>query len=152
MKTKMLIVTDLGLLKVYRYETPKEGSPRITLLEQLVLEPAHLHLTDQITDSAGRRDTPAGKMGGGTMADSHNLQLEVKRRLVKTIARKVEALAGAAGAEGCWLAAHKEIVHPILDELSHAVRSRIEKLVPRDLTKLEPREVLGHFQQTGSPA
>jgi hypothetical protein len=149
MNAKLLIVTDLGLLKAYKLDTPDEGSPRLTLLEQLVLEPAHQHLAAQITDNAGRRAAPAGKMGGGTMADGHNLELENERRLIKKIARKIEDLAGSNARETCWLAASKDILRPLLDALPSQVCSRFEKQVPQDLTKLEPKQVLGHFLAAG---
>ena len=144
MKEKLLIVTDLGLLKAYKLEIRKEGSPRMILVNQLVLESAHQHLTDQITDSAGRRAATAGNTGGGTMADSHNLELETKRRLIKKLAQKIESLA-LASADGCWLAAAKEIMRPILEALPSTARARIEMQVPRDLAKLDPKEVLEHF-------
>jgi hypothetical protein len=145
MKTRLLVVTDLGLLKAYHLELRDQGSPHMTLLEQVVLEPAHKHLTQQITDSAGRRAAPAGRMGGATMSDGHNLELETRRRLTRQIAQKIELLAGQSGAELCWLAAHKEILRPVLELLSGPVRARVEKSVPNDLTKLEPKDVLAHF-------
>ena len=144
MKTKLLIVTDLGLLKAYKLELHNEGSPRMILQEEIVLEPANQHLADRVTDSAGRRAATAANTGGGTLADSHNLELEIKRRLIKKLARKVETLA-AHGPDGCWLAASKDLLHPILEALSKPIRDRIEIHLPRDLAKLQPKEVLGHF-------
>jgi hypothetical protein len=144
MKAKLLIVTDLGLLKAYHLETREGASPKMTLRVQCVLEPAHLHVTDQVTDSAGRR-TAAGNRGGGTMADSHNLELEVRRRLIKQLAQKIETLATPNLAEGFCLAAPKDLLRPISEALPQTVRARIEKQVPLDLTKLEPKEVLARF-------
>jgi hypothetical protein len=145
MNAKLLMVADLGLLKAFRMEQYETGSPRLVPIEQLSLEPAHLHLTDRITDSAGRRATHPGSRGGGTMADRHNLELEVRRRLVKQIARKIEEIVGGEGADGWWLAANKEILRPILEALPQSLRARAETQVPRDLTKLEPKEILNHF-------
>jgi hypothetical protein len=145
MKARLLIVTDLGLLKAYRLEPREEGSPRLTLIEQFVLEPAHQRLTQQLTDSAGRRAAPPGNMGGGTMADSHNLLLENRRRLIRQLAQKIETLANSNSSDGFWLAAQKEILHPLVDSLTRGVRDRIEKSLPEDLTKLEPKQMLGHF-------
>ncbi len=145
MKTKLLIVTDLGLLKAFKLELRDSGSPHLTLLEEHILEPAQQHWGEQITDSAGRRAAPAGNMGGATMADAHNLELETKRRLTRQIAQRIETLAAANATEPCWLAAHKEILRPVIESLSNRVQGRIEKKVPSDLTKLEPRQVLDHF-------
>jgi hypothetical protein len=144
MKAKLLIVTDLGLLKAYQVELPRKGSPQMKLVEELVLEPAHQHVAEQITDSAGRRAATASGTGGGTMADSHNLHLETRRRLIRELAHSVSTLA-ASHPDGCWLAAAREILHPIVAALPQALRGRIERQVPRDLTKLAPREVLSHF-------
>jgi hypothetical protein len=145
MKARLLMVADLGLLKAFRLEQPEQGSARLIPIEQFSLEPAHQHLTDQLTDSAGRRAPRPGSGGGGTMADRHNLDLEVRRRLIKKLARKIEEIAAGHDADGWWLAAHKEIIHPILEALPQALRARAETRVPRDLTKLEPKDILGHF-------
>jgi hypothetical protein len=145
MNARLLIVTDLGLLKAFKLEPRDGGSPRLTLVEQHVLEAAHQHLTRQVTDSAGRRAAPPGNMGGGTMADGHNLLLENRRRLVRQLAQKIEVLARADGSGGLWLAAQKEILHPLVDSLPREVRDRIEKSLPEDLTKLDPKQVLAHF-------
>ncbi len=79
------------------------------------------------------------------MADRHNLDLEVRRRLIKKLARKIEEIVAGHGENGWWLAAHKEIIHPILEALPQPLRARAETQVPRDLTKLEPKDILGHF-------
>ncbi len=79
------------------------------------------------------------------MADRHNLDLEVRRRLIKTLARKIEELVTGHGTDGWWLAAHKEIIRPLLEALPQSLRARAETQVPRDLTKLEPKEILDHF-------
>jgi hypothetical protein len=145
MKARLLVVTDLGLLKAYKVEPRAEGTPRISLLEQFVLEPAHQHLIDQITDSAGRRAAPGGNMGGGTLTDTHNLELENKRRLVRRLAQKIEALIDVHALDGFWLAAPKEILRPIVELFRQETLLRIEKKLALDLTKLEPKQVLEHF-------
>jgi hypothetical protein len=145
MKARLLMVTDLGLLKAFRFEEHQGESPRLIPIEQMNFEPAHQHLTEQITDSAGRRASQAGARGGGTMADRHNLELEVRRRLIKKIALRIEEIVSGHGADGWWLAAQKEIMHPILEALPQGLRARAETQVPRNLTKLEPREILNHF-------
>jgi hypothetical protein len=43
------------------------------------------------------------------------------------------------------LAASREINHQLLEELEPEVRSKIEKNVTADLTKLERAEILRHF-------
>jgi hypothetical protein len=145
MKDRLLIVADLGMLKAYHLEFRDEGSPRMTLIEQLALEAGQQHTANQITDSAGRRAAPAGRMGGATMADAHNLELETKRRGVRLIAQKIESLLASVTPNGCWLAAQKEILRPVVDSIPQALRPRIEMQVPHDLTKLDTKQVMEHF-------
>ncbi len=145
MKGRLLIVADLGLLKAYQLDRSPKGSPRMTLTKEVSLESAHQHLTEQITDSAGRRTAPGGKMGGGQMSDAHNLKLETKRRLVRALSRNVEELVRGDDVEVCWLAAHKEILKPLTLALTREARACIEKTLALDLTKLKPVEVLARF-------
>jgi hypothetical protein len=145
MKDKLLIVTALGQLKAYKVEFPPKGSRRVTLLESVVLEEAHHRLGEKLSDLAGRHAGSTQKSWGAPMADSHNLRLELKRRLLKQVAEKVEVLLIRYGNEGCWLAAPKEINHQIFDALSPRLRVRIEQNLPHDLTKMEPKALIEHF-------
>jgi len=147
MKSKLIILADLGLLKAYRLETPENGSPRLALLQETAYADAHQHLTDRITDSAGRRNKPGTRAGGGPLADSHNLELEVRRRMVKEIAAGIRKLLRATPGENCWLAANKGMLRPLVEALPKASQTRIERTVARDLTRIEPRRVLRHFQE-----
>jgi hypothetical protein len=145
MKNKLLIVTDLGSLKAYRLDATPKGTPRLELLEEVVLEAAHHRLVEQVTDLAGRHVGPTRKSWGAPIADDHNLKLETKRRLIKQIAGHIKRLVEASRDSGCWLAAHKEINHLILNELTPAARKRIEKILARDLVKAGQLELLECF-------
>ena len=59
--------------------------------------------------------------------------------------KRIQGLTERSGCDGCWLAAHKEINQQILDELPPSTRNRISKNLPRDLTKLEQKELLDQF-------
>ena len=98
-----------------------------------------------VTDLAGRNTGSGQGRGGGPMADVHNLELEMKRRSLRQLVSHIETLAQANPGDGCWLAAPKEIMHQVLESLAPPVRGRIEKSVPRDLTKTEPKELLEYF-------
>jgi len=148
MNPKLLIVTDLGLLKAYKVEQTPEGTPRLERLEEVVLEEAHHRLVEQLPDMAGRHVAPTQIKWGAPVADDHNLKLEIKRRLIRHIARHIQRLLQRDHFDGIWLAAHKEIDHEIVEELPPAIRARIEKNLPRDLVKAEPRELLERFQAT----
>jgi hypothetical protein len=147
MKSKLIILADLGLLKAYRLETPETGSPRLALVSETPYLSAHQHLTDRITDSAGRRNKPGARGGGGPLADSHNLELEVRRRMVKEIAAGVKTLLREAGADGCWLAANKEMLRPLIEALPKTTQARIERTLARDLTKTRPQQLLRYFRE-----
>ena len=145
MKSKLLILADLGLLKAYKIDLTRKGTPRLEPLEEVLLEEAHQRVVDRVTDLAGRHVAPTQKSWGAPIADDHNLRLETKRRLIKKIAGHVERLIQRHAGEGCWLAAHKEINHQILEEVPQAIRARIEKNLQRDLVKAEQEELLEHF-------
>jgi hypothetical protein len=79
------------------------------------------------------------------------LQLEFKRWLIRQISDHIQRLVERSGCDICWLAAQKEINQKILEELPLAVCKRIKKNLPRDLTKLEQKELLDQFlKQTPS--
>jgi Protein required for attachment to host cells len=145
MKNKLIIVADLGLLKVYRLTFTPEQTPRLEQLEELVLEDAHSRVVDKVTDLAGRHISPTQKNWSAPLADDHNLKLESKRRLIRQLADHIERLIQRNDFDGCWLAAHKEINHQILNELPVAIRERIKKNLPLDLTKVGQKEVLDQF-------
>jgi hypothetical protein len=148
MKPKLLVITDLGLLKAFRIEHTPKGTPRLELVEEVLLEDAHQKLTDKLTDQGGRNTGSANRGGTTTMADTHNLQLEYRRRLVRQLASKIETIVSSHGKDGCWLAAPKEINHLITEELPRSSRERIEVNLARDLTKIEPSRLLEHFPST----
>jgi hypothetical protein len=146
MKNKLLIVADLGLVKVYKLDfTLQQHTPRLEQLEELVLEEAHSRVRDQVTDQAGRHISPTQKKWGAPLADEHNLKLEFKRRLIRRIADHIQCLIERSGCDTCWLAADKEINHQILEQLPPTARNRIRKNLPRDLTRLGQKELLDQF-------
>ena len=145
MKNKLVIVTDLGLFKGYRLDLTPSQTPRLELIEEFVFVEAHRRFDEMVTDMAGRHVGPTQAAWGAPITDDHNLRLETERRLIKRIARHVEDLVQRNGHDGCWLAAHKEINHQILEELSPQMRGCIEKNLPRDLTKAGEKDLLEHF-------
>jgi hypothetical protein len=77
--------------------------------------------------------------------ERHNIELESRKRMVRQLAQRVNALARPEEVECCLLAASREINHQLLAELEPGVRAKIEKIVAADLTKLERTEILRHF-------
>ncbi len=133
------------MLKAYRLEFTQQNTPRLEELEKVVLEEAHTRLVDTVSDLAGRRAAPAQRNWGAPLGDDHKLQLESKRRLIHEINSHMERLIQNSDCHMCWLAAPKEIIHQILDELAPPVRKRIRRVIPCDLTKTGPKELLDQF-------
>jgi len=109
---------------------------------------AHEKLVDKVSDLSGRFPRSTG--GGGARAamsdgERHNIELESRKRLVRQLAQRFNALARSPKIERCLLAASREINHQLLQELEAPVRAKIEKNVPADLTKLQRAEILQHF-------
>jgi Protein required for attachment to host cells len=144
-KKELLIVTDLGELKAYRVEFTPRRTARLELVEDIVLEDARLRVIETVTDMAGRHSGPTQKNWGAPLGDDHNLKLETKRRLIRQIAGHIQRLIERTGSDGCWISAHKEINQQILEELPQAIRARIEKNLPLDLTKATQAELLEQF-------
>jgi|GEM_PF-383949 hypothetical protein len=146
MKTpQLLIVTDLGLLRAYRRELTPRGTPRLELIEETRFDDAHVRVKDKVTDFAGRRGASAGSQVGTPLSDSHNLELEMQRRLIRKIAAQIKSLIQRTNNLRVWLAAPKEINHLILDELPQSLRQRIEVNIARDLAKADKCELLKTF-------
>lgn len=144
MKNKLVVVTNLGGLKAYRYETTLEGTPRLELVEEVVLEEARRRFDETVTDMAGRRTGPTHAAWGAPIADDRDLRLEYERRLIKRLAGHIEEII-QRNEYDVWLAAPEEINRQILDELPESVRPRIKKNLSRDLTKADQKELLKHF-------
>jgi hypothetical protein len=145
MTPKLLIVTDLGLLKAYKVLTTPKGSLHLDPIETVVLDEARQRVLDKVTDLAGRRGSPTRNAGGAPLADAHNLQLETRRRLVKKIAGLIETFVQKNAECGLWLAARREINASILSALLKNVRHRIEANLPLDLVHADGQELIANF-------
>src|ERR1700675_5213904 len=142
MKSKLLIVADLGLVKAYKLDFTPNHTPRLEQLEEIVLEEAHSRLLDKLSDEAGRHSSPTQKNWGAPLADAPNFKLDFKRRLIRQISDHIRRLIERSGWDVCWLAAHKQINQKILDELPPAVCHLIKKNLRYPLTKACHNELL----------
>ncbi|HEV3099244.1 MAG TPA: hypothetical protein VGY75_05985 [Candidatus Udaeobacter sp.] len=97
MKSKLLIVADLGLVKAYKLDFTPNHTPRLEQLEEIELEEAHSRLLGKLTDEAGRHSSPAQKNWGAPLADDHNFKLEFKRRLIRQISDHIRRLIERSG-------------------------------------------------------
>ncbi len=148
MKNTLLVVADLGGFKAFKVENDQVNrSPRLQLLEQFANAAAHGRLVDRVSDLSGRFPRSTGMKGAGAMSDGerHNIELEMRKRLVRELAKRLNVLARNEEIEQCLLAASREINHQLVEELEPGVRTKIIKNVPADLTKVERAELLNHF-------
>jgi hypothetical protein len=149
MKNTLVVVADLACFKAFRLDDNHlHRTPRLELLEQFESADAHEKLVDRVSDLSGRFPRGAGTgNASGAMADGerHNIELELRKRLVRQLAQRINALARGKEVDRCLLAASREINHQLIEELEPQVRAKIEKNVPADLTKIERVEILRHF-------
>jgi hypothetical protein len=148
MNNTLLVVADLGGFKAFKLENNHlHRAPRLEFLEQFDMNEARGRLVDKVSDLSGRFPRGIGTKAGGAMSDGerHNIELESRKRLVRQLARRLNALARNDEIDRCFLAASKEINHQLLDELDPMVRAKIQKNVPADLTKIERADLLRHF-------
>jgi hypothetical protein len=148
MKNTLVVVADLGCLKAYRLENRLTQKRRLELVEQFDNPDAHSRLVERVTDLSGRFSRGAAKpANGNVMSDGerHNIELEERKRMVRRLAKRLNSLARNEEIECCFLAASREINHQLVDELEPRVRTKIEKNLTADLTKLERAEILGRF-------
>ncbi|MGO8927922.1 MAG: host attachment protein [Limisphaerales bacterium] len=149
MKNTLVVVTNLGCFKAFRLENPHPNqTPRLELVEEFNSADAHGKLVDKVTDLSGRFPRNAGAANTrGPMSDGerHNIELESRRRLVRRLAQRLNALARSPKVERCLLAASLEINRQLLEELEPPVRAKVEKSISVDLTKLERADILRYF-------
>src|SRR5262245_33608676 len=150
MKNTLIVLADLGCLKAFRVDGGDQLSrtPRLELLEQYENPEAHGKLVDKVTDLSGRFPRATGSpAGGGAMSDGerHNINLEMRKRLVRQLATRVNQLVGKPEVERCMLAASREINNQLIAELEPHVRAKILKNLTADLTKIERAQILGRF-------
>lgn len=158
MKNTLLVVADLGGFKAFRLHNEQERvlnnaglkrPPRLEFIEEFHNTQAHDRLVDRVSDLSGRFPRGNGRKGGsgGAMSDGerHNIELESRKRLVRQLAQRVNALARSQEIECCFLAASKEINSQLVQELEPQVRAKVEKNVPADLMKVERASIMSYF-------
>lgn len=150
MKNTLVLVTDFGGFKAYRLENNQpHSSPRLELLEEYTDQAAHRKMVEQVSDLAGRFPRRTGARGAtGAMSDGerHNIELEKRKRGVRNLAGRLDSLMQNPEIEQCFLAASREIMNPLLQELSPGSRSKIGMNIPADLMKASKVELLRQFQ------
>lgn len=147
MRIDTLITADLGHLKAYRVSVDElSGKAHVRILADQNLPEAHKKLTEIETDVPGRYSVRAGNVAlGRPSGELHNVELEIRKRLLGQLAREIESLLHGEGADRWGLAAGAEVLPRLMEKLSPSARERLVKTIPADLTKLDKDEVLSRF-------
>jgi hypothetical protein len=148
MEKTIIITADLGHFKAYRItKEPPDISPRVTLIKSYDAIDGHSKLGEKLSDAAGRFKRGGAKdetaMGSG---ERHNIELETKNRLVKMIAKNIDAVIFSEKCEKWYLAAGKKINRNIIESLNPDVKARLNKNVNADLVKIDKSQILIHFK------
>jgi hypothetical protein len=156
----LIVVGDLGELKVYRVEeetviSPKDSAQvshkrnRGTLIEALRPElvtavdfvEAHRKISEEVTDKEGNYKGPFGSASG----EPHNLKEEIEQRLIREIAETVMRIVRQEDPKVWHLAFPAEHKKALLDRIDPDVSTRMGTMVAEDLVKLKPEKLLERF-------
>jgi hypothetical protein len=77
--------------------------------------------------------------------EPHHLESEIAKKLVKMIAMDITALIKKEDCEKWYLAAGEKINKEIVEKLEPKVKSKLDKSITVDLTKIPKSEILSHF-------
>lgn len=146
MKNTLVVVADLGCLKIYRLDSTPRKTSRLQLLERLKNTGARARLAETTSDASGR--FPRGgarRIQGMSDGERHNTGLESRRRLVRQLARNLNRVLRREEPDDCYLAASRQIHKTLMEELDSSARAMVVRSVSADLTKLDKSQLLAHF-------
>ena len=142
----LVITASLGELKVYEAKPRtleaeaglKEHEVKLDLVTAKDYIDAHKKIKDIVTDEAGRFK--------GGIAEEHNLELEIKKRLIEEIANDINA--AAKRSEGRLFVAIPEPIENEVDALlESSTKAKIVKLLKKDYVKTEKETLLQTFNE-----
>jgi hypothetical protein len=145
MKNKLVIVMDSGRFKAFRVESNDVGSPRFIQIEDRQTT-AEDHLSELVSDQKGQFGK--GSRGANAVSASgepHNIDLEIRRRAIKALAKRAGEVADRERPEEIYFAAGSEINQLALDAMTKGFRDRIRKNVAANLTNLRTPEIMSRF-------
>lgn len=159
-----IVVTDRGALRAGWIEAPVEAqlpstnfkrpaglvhAPAIHWVEDLAFVHPRQHLIEQISDMAGAYS--AAESSGGQPRRGPSSYSEIHWRIAAD-RQAVEDLAHAAAAvlfrekpESWSLAAPADIHLALLDALPPVCRQRLEQVLPKNLARCTPGNIVRHF-------
>lgn len=142
---EIIVVADLGHFKAYGVSKNTLESPRIELLKSYDAIAAHGKFGDKMSDQAGRFGFNGGKDGMKGYGEPHSIEQENKRRLIKQIAENIGEIIKKGKCKRWHLAAAGTINKQIIANLDSDVKSKLDKNVLSDLTKVKKSNLLDYF-------
>ncbi len=141
-----IIVTSLGEMKVYKAEPRtleaeaglKEHEVKLDLVTAKDYIDAHKKLHEIVTDEAGRFK--------GGIAEEHNLEEEIQKRIIQDIANDINET--AARAEGrIYLSVPEHIEKSVDSLLAPDTKAKIVKILKKDYVKTDKEALLSLFNE-----
>jgi len=143
MTKKLVIVANLGRLKVYRVAKAAPGrGQKLDLVEDINFINAHTRFRDMVTDQAGRYGIDTGNAYLKSDYEAQGAKREIQRRSVREVAEEIDRVLDEEEPEGWYLAAAPEHHDAILAEIRPDHRERLVWSVYADLVKSRPAVVL----------
>jgi hypothetical protein len=149
MANTLLAVCDLGQFRCYRLEnTELFGSPRLELVDEFKPGEMDHRYGNTLTARTGRSaqgNVNRQSVGNTSDGESHNMELEKRRRAIKQITERLNQLLAGDEYERCFFAAPEEMNPQFIEHLNPIARNKIEKNIHSDLVRLGKQEILEHF-------
>jgi len=144
-----LIVANRGELKVFEAKPRtleaeaglKESEVKLELILDKDYIDAHKKLKDLVTDEAGRFKGDAGTKGA-SIAEEHNLELEIERRVLEDIAKDINDLVNKAP-KRVFISINEEYEERVLNSVNS--KEKIAKVLKKDYVKVPKEELLELF-------
>lgn len=144
-----LIVANRGELKVFEAKPRtleaeaglKESEVKLELILDKDYIDAHKKLKDLVTDEAGRFKGDAGTKGA-SIAEEHNLELEIEKRVLEDIAKDINDLVNKAP-KRVFISINEEYEERVLNSVNS--KEKIAKVLKKDYVKVPKEELLELF-------
>ena len=144
-----LIVANRGELKVFEAKPRtleaeaglKESEVKLELILDKDYIDAHKKLKDLVTDEAGRFKGDAGTKGA-SIAEEHNLELEIEKRVLEDIAKDINDLVNKAP-KRVFISINEEYEERVLNSVNN--KEKIAKVLKKDYVKVPKEELLELF-------
>lgn len=140
----IIILADLGRMKAYRIsrdELDSGNQPAFADLADVDLANMHSKVSERMADQAGR---VAYGPGSKSLGERQSEQEEAEGRQLEGIVGAIHEAVGTGG-EDLYLAAPKEIIGDLVDQLRPQVVRRIRKQLALNLVKRPKLDLLDRF-------